>query len=90
MAGRRVWKWLGGAVLVVLLATFGLLSYLAGGPRDVYGLLRYGLPNLHRGGLKVGDRAPDVELVSLDGVTRFHLRDRLGGRPLVLIFGSYT
>ncbi len=61
-----------------------------GGVDQLYGLLRYGYPQLHEGELQPGDPAPDVELVSLDGQSRFRLRDRIGARPLVLIFGSYT
>jgi len=29
-------------------------------------------------------------LLALDGQTTFHLSDRIGQRPLVLVFGSYT
>jgi peroxiredoxin len=47
------------------------------------------VPQWHRGDLRVGDTAPDAKLVALDGST-FHLRDRIGRRPLVLVFGSYT
>ena len=42
------------------------------------------------GSLRVGDLAPDVELLTIDGGgTRPHLR-ALRGKPLVLTFGSYT
>ena len=34
-----------------------------GGPRDVYGFLRYALPQWHRGDLRVGERAPNVRLM---------------------------
>lgn len=61
-----------------------------GGPRDVYGFLRYALPQWREGNLKVGDRAPDAQVYSLDGRTAMYLRDDIGKRPLVLIFGSYT
>jgi peroxiredoxin len=40
--------------------------------------------------LKLGQPAPDVSLVSLDGKTRVRLVDSTGGKPLVLVFGSYT
>jgi hypothetical protein len=59
-------------------------------PRDVYGFLRYAIPQWRNGSLRVGDPAPDVRLLALDGQSTFHLRDRLGRPPLVLSFGSYT
>jgi hypothetical protein len=70
------------------------------GPRNVVGMLRY--DTRREGALKVGDLAPDVELRALlssdgggDGIggrepPRVRLRDQLKGRPLVLIFGSFT
>lgn len=76
------------AILLVVLVGVAL-TYFIGSPRDVYGFLRYALPQWHRGDLRVGDAAPDAKLVGLDGST-FHLRDRMGRRPLVLVFGSYT
>ena len=78
------------SVAVLLLAGFGVAVYLAGSPRDAYGMLRYAVWQMSSGEVQAGDRAPDVELVALDGTTRFRLRDRLGERPLVLVFGSYT
>jgi hypothetical protein len=86
----RRWKWILLAFVGVLVLAYGTLSYFMGGPRDVYGFLRYALPQWHRGELKVGDRAPDARLVSLDGHATFRIRDRLTARPLVLVFGSYT
>jgi hypothetical protein len=69
---------------------FAGLSYRMGSARDAYGMLRYALPRMGQGEVKVGDKAPDVELISTDGAGRLHLRDKIGARPLVLIFGSYT
>jgi hypothetical protein len=87
---NRVLKWflivLGG----LLVAAYAALSIMAGGPKDAIQMVRYALPYMHRGNLKVGDSAPDVQLVSLDGTTRFELREHLAGRPLVLVFGSFT
>ena len=86
----RFWKWtLGTSVGLILLAFVGL-SVMAGSPRDVYGLVRYALPHMHRGKLHVGDDAPDVRLLALDGTSHFHLRERTSARPLVVVFGSYT
>jgi hypothetical protein len=73
----------------VLLAFVGL-SFMAGGPKDALYMVRYALPHMHRGSLKVGDDAPDARLLALDGENHFHIRERTGGRPLVLVFGSFT
>jgi ferric-dicitrate binding protein FerR (iron transport regulator) len=59
------------------------------GPRNVYGLARYGTQR-SEGDLRVGQRAPDVSLVSLDGRSRIRLASSIGAKPLVLVFGSYT
>jgi len=87
---RSVWKWILGPVVVLLIAAYFVLAHFMGGPRDVYGFLRYALPNWRQGNVQLGEQAPDARLISLDGESDFHLRDRIGKRPLVLIFGSYT
>jgi len=84
------WHWTALGLVLILAASYGALSYMMGGPRDVYGFLRYALPQWHRGDLRVGDQAPDALLLSLDGRATVHLKDWVGKRPLVLIFGSYT
>ena len=91
-AGRmkRLLKWIAGILAVLLLAAFGMLCYIAGSPKDAYGMVRYALPHMHRGTLKVGSDAPDARIVALDGVSRFHIRERTLDRPLVLVFGSFT
>ena len=87
---RRFWKWVAGSLGGLLVVIFAVFSYLAGSPKDVYGFLRYALPHMRRGTLTVGNDAPDARLVALDGSSRFHIRERTGGRPLVLVFGSFT
>lgn len=87
---RRVLKWAAIGLGIFFALAFAFLSMVAGSPKNVYGLVRYALPNMHRGDLRVGDRARDAKLYELDGVNTFHLRDRIGAKPLVLIFGSYT
>ena len=74
------------ALLIVLGFGGALLFFM--GPHDLWGLLRY--DQRQEGTLRVGDRAPDVALVALDGASRVHLAERFGGRPLVLTFGSFT
>jgi hypothetical protein len=84
------WKWVILALVLVLGIGFGVLYHFMGGPRDVYGFLRYALPQWRKGNLKVGQPAPDFSVYALDGETTFPLSERIGKRPLVLIFGSYT
>lgn len=84
------WKWAIGIFLALLLIVFIGLSKMAGSPKDAYGMVRYALPHMHRGSLKVGDDAPDARLLALDGENHFHIRERTGNKPLVLVFGSFT
>jgi hypothetical protein len=86
----RFSKWTLGITLGLMVLAFAGLSFMAGSPKDVYGMVRYALPHMHRGKLHPGDDAPDVRLLALDGSNHFHLRERTGARPLVVVFGSYT
>src|SRR5262245_44841751 len=56
--------------------------------RSFWDRIRYG--QRHEGDLVVGDKAPDVVLTALDGISSVRLHERIGGCPTVLIFGSYT
>ncbi len=85
-----VLKWGLVAFVAVLVVIFIGLSIMAGSPKDAYGMVRYALPHMHRGTLRVGDDAPDARLRALDGSTEFHIRERTSGKPLVLVFGSFT
>jgi len=78
------------SLLVLAAGVFLLFSIMAGGPKDAFYMVRFALPHMHAGNLKVGDSAPDARLVALDGSTRFHIRERTSSRPLVLVFGSFT
>ena len=84
----RLWKkvLIGAGVLVILAA--GGFTWMVGGPRNVIGMLRY--DQRQEGSLKVGDRAPDVAMLALDGRTPARLSENFGGKPTVLIFGSFT
>lgn len=84
---KKRWFLIGAAALV---AAAGLAALFVIGPRNVIGMLRY--DTRREGALKVGDAAPDVELLAATdgGSERVRLRERLKGRPLVLIFGSFT
>ena len=87
---NRLLKWGMGVVVVLLVLAFAGLTYMAGSPKDALYMVRYALPHMHRGNLKLGDDAPDARLLALDGQTRFHIRERTAGRPLVIVFGSFT
>ncbi len=79
---------------VVLYVVLGLVALAGGamvwmiGPSNVIGMLLY--DQRREGTLKVGDPAPDVTLVALDGASEVKLAERFGKQPLVLIFGSFT
>lgn len=85
MKRRTRFFWLGAGLVVLGLATAALVTI---GPRNLWGMLLY--DQREEGNLRVGDQAPDVLLTALDGSTRVRLRDRVGEKPLVLLFGSYT
>jgi hypothetical protein len=71
------------AALVAAAAAFAVAKI---GPRNVIGMIRY--DQRRDGDLKVGDRAPAAMLVALDGASRQPML--AGGKPAVLIFGSFT
>ena len=73
---------------VLGMLALGAFTYMVGGPRNLIGMLRY--DQRQEGTLRVGDRAPDVGLISLDGTTPVRLAEHLGGKPTVLVFGSFT
>lgn len=76
-------------LLLLGLAVLGVAGYFVHliGPRNIIGMLRY--DQRHPGHLRVGDPAPDAVLTALDGSHR-RLLEASGGKPVVLIFGSYT
>jgi hypothetical protein len=78
-------------VLLILAVVVGILgAFIAWriGPRNIIGMIRY--DQRKEGKLKPGDAAPDVALVALDGKTPVRVSEQVGGKPLVLVFGSYT
>ena len=87
---RKIFIWIGIGVGTTLVIAFVALSVMAGGPKDALYMVRYALPHMHRGNLKVGDSAPDARIYALDGDETFHIRERTGAKPLVVIFGSFT
>ncbi|TAJ07716.1 MAG: hypothetical protein EPO68_16110 [Planctomycetota bacterium] len=85
----RIPRWLRRALLALgalVLAAGGWIAWQIG-PRNLWGMLRY--DQRREGDLVVGARAPDVELVRLDG-SAMKLSERFGERPLVVVFGSFT
>jgi len=90
LAVKKISMWIATRRGGLLLIAFVVLSVMAGGPKDALYMVRYALPHMHRGNLKVGDSAPDAKLFALNGSETFHLRQRTDGKPLVLVFGSFT
>ena len=85
----RILKWAALILAILLVAAVALAAWKMGGPRNLIGFLRYGTQRTE-GTLKIGDRAPDVSLVALDGRGSVRLAAGSAGKPLVLVFGSYT
>ena len=82
-------------MLKKILLGFGALVLLLGGaaavlvgPRNLIGMLRY--DQRREGSLVVGDVAPDVALAAIDGGPDVQLASLMRGKPLVLVFGSFT
>jgi hypothetical protein len=73
--------------LLLLVIAAGAVMAWQIGPRNIIGLLRY--DQRREGDLKVGDRAPDVALEKIGG-GEAHLAEYIGGKPLVIVFGSFT
>ena len=69
---------LGGGAMMVKMA----------GSANLLGMLQY--DQRRAGTYQVGDAAPDVTLLELDGKRSVRLASRFGARPTVLIFGSFT
>ncbi|MBS1842208.1 MAG: hypothetical protein JSS69_11190 [Acidobacteria bacterium] len=82
--------WIGIAIAALLVIAYGVLSVMAGSPRDAFLMVRYAFPHMRSGNLKVGDPAPDGKLIALNGSDHFQVRQRINGKPLVLVFGSFT
>lgn len=78
------------AVVIAVVAALApsLVKLVRMGPRDYFGMLLY--DQRREGDLEVGDAAPDFALTSLDGSAAIRLAERVGERPLVLVFGSFT
>ena len=73
-----------GGLVILAASAFVIMM----GPRNVIGMLRY--DQRREGDLKVGDRAPDAMLVSLNGKSQQPLFDASVNKPTILIFGSFT
>ena len=87
---KTILSWIGIGLAALLIIAFIALSVMAGGPKDAVYMVRYALPHMHRGNLKIGDTAPDARVFALNGTETFHIRERTGAKPLVIIFGSFT
>ena len=104
MIGRMRWKLAVAAILVAYLTFLGVTyaamrqtpekfsRYMAALPAPAMRLMPFPpLWNSARAGaLSLGDAAPDFHLQTLDRSRRVRLSEFRAGRPVVLIFGSFT
>lgn len=83
-------RWLRRSLIAItgVVVVGAAAAWVIVGPSMIIGLLRY--DQREEGTLKVGDLAPDLGLIALDGATPVQLRDRMSARTTVLIFGSFT
>lgn len=79
----------------ILLACAGAVVAIAAavpvimiGPSNLIGMALY--DQRDEGTLVVGQRSPDVELLSLDGKLETKKLSEGTGKPMILIFGSFT
>lgn len=84
---KGILLWSGFIVLGVVIAGAAFAAIRIG-PANIIGLIRY--DQREEGSLRVGDRLPDVKLISLNGAADTRVHDLIGEKPLVLIFGSFT
>jgi hypothetical protein len=75
------------ASALVVLAIAGWFAWRIG-PSNIWGMLRY--DQRREGNLQVGDPAPDVRLHRIEDGAAVSLAESFGGKPVVLIFGSFT
>ena len=83
----KLWKKILLVVVALLFAAGGLMAWKIG-PKNIIGMFRY--DQRQEGRLHVGDRAPAVALMGLDGKSTVRPADAIGEKPLVLVFGSFT
>jgi len=83
----KLWKKILIGVVALLLGAGVLMAWKIG-PKNIIGMIRY--DQRQEGRLHVGDRAPDVALMGLDGKSTVRVADAIGEKPLVLVFGSFT
>ena len=101
----RPWAKILLGVLVVYVAMLAGLWAVMFQPPEVFGKIMSKLPEApvfilfpfkpmwlfaRAGQLKVGGPAPDFSLQTLDKKSRVRLSSFRGGKPVVLVFGSYT
>jgi hypothetical protein len=82
------WKRVLLVVVAGLVVLAGAAIWAIGGPSMLLGMIRY--DERREGALRVGEAAPDVALEKPDGSGPVSLSSSIGGKPLVLVLGSYT
>jgi len=94
----------GGGCLLLYGTSTAALYWLMRQPLDRFGAIMRHVPNVamailpfepmwmsaRTGSLQPGDAAPDFDLPTVDRARRVKMSDECRGKPLVLIFGSYT
>jgi hypothetical protein len=100
---KRLLLWLAAALLVAYVALVAAVAWAMRQPPEVFGRFMSHMPapaylvlpfetlwvRARVGKLQVGQPAPDFKLQTLDKTAHVQLSE-LRGKPVVLVFGSYT
>jgi len=79
MTHEPFWE-MDSGILLPILTGFHRALHHAGSPKDAYGMVRYALPHMHRGTLKVGSGWPDAAGWWRSMERMFPHRERTGAR----------
>ena len=81
-------KWIGALLAGLFALALGGWGFMEASKRAWIHINEYDIRT--EGSLRVGDLAPDVELLTTDGDGPRRISELYADKPLVLTFGSYT
>lgn len=82
-------KWVISPIVYFVILLILAKNFFKKTAKQVQTAYQFALPRMKSGNLKIGHKAPNARLFHLDS-SILNLLERMGSKPLVLIFGSYT